>query len=320
MIDAITIISGLVILFLGGESLIKGSISVARHMKISQILVSSVIVGFGTSMPEMTVSIDAIFRNTPEIAIGNVIGSNIANILFILGISALISPFYLKVELIKRDVVVMLAATFVLCLFGMLGSLNFIHGICMILLLIAYITYSYFEDKKRSSCNANSQNISSTDSEIEEVKNLNLPISILFCIIGIGLLIAGASLFLTGSISIANRFNISKEVIGLGIVAVGSCLPELSTAIIASYKKHGNIIIAGIVGSNIFNILSIVGVMSLMREITIPDNIVKFDLWVFLGSTLALSFMLLKGLRFNRFVGFGFLATYIVYFYALFSS
>lgn len=314
MIDAITIISGLIILFLGGESLIKGSISVARHMKISQILVSSVIVGFGTSMPEMTVSIDAVFRNTPDIAIGNVIGSNIANILFILGIAAVISPLSSKGILIKRDIWVMLAATLLFCVFALFGALNFIEGVFMIIVLISYITYSYFEDKKKSAHLNNNDH----QSDEGEIKNLTLPLSMLFCIIGIVCLILGSSLFLNGAIAIANIFNISQEVIGLGIVAIGSCLPELSTAIIASYRKHGNIVIASIVGSNIFNILSIVGVMSLIREITVPAPILTFDLWVLVASTLILSMMLFKGWRLNRIVGSAFLLTYILYFYILF--
>lgn len=313
--DILSIISGLIILFLGGESLIKGSISVARHLNISRILVSCVIVGFGTSMPEMTVSIDAIVKGAPEIAIGNVIGSNIANILFILGICATISPFYLKDNLIKRDVFIMVGSTIMLCVFGVFGVLNSIEGLFMILLLISYITYSYLEDKK----NFSDDDIDNIQSDLGVIKNLNLPFSAILAIVGIMLLIAGSSLFLNGAISMANKFNISKEIIGLGIVAIGSCLPELTTAIVAAIRKHGNIVIASIVGSNIFNILSIVGVISLMTDIVIPKHILKFDLWLFLAVTIILSIMLLKSIRFSRFVGIGFLFTYVLYFYVLFA-
>jgi cation:H+ antiporter len=314
-VDILIIISGLIILFLGGEALIKGSISVARHLNISRILVSSVIVGFGTSMPEMTVSIDAILKGAPEIAIGNVIGSNIANILFILGICAIISPFYLKDALIKRDVFVMIGSTIMLCAFGVFGVLNYAVGLFMILALISYIAYSYLNDKKHFS----SSDIDNIQSDLGVVKNFNLPLSVSLCVIGIILLIAGSSLFLNGAISIANKFNISKEIIGLGIVAIGSCLPELTTAVVAAIRKHGNIVIASIVGSNIFNILSIVGVISIMTDIKIPQHILKYDLWLFLAATTILAIMLLKSIKFTRLVGSSFLTIYIVYFYTLFN-
>jgi cation:H+ antiporter len=312
----IQIILGLVVLFIGGEILIKGSISIARHLNISRILVSSVIIGFGTSMPEMTVSVSAMLEGSPEIAIGNAIGSNIANILFILGVCALISPFYLKDKLIKRDVIVMVISTLILFTFGILGVLTFVHGLMMILLLASYIVYSYLEDKKHFS----NKDVDNIESDMGFVKNANLSLSIIIAISGIILLIAGSSLFLSGSISIANIFSIDKEIIGLGIVAIGSCLPELTTATVASFRKHGNIVIASIVGSNIFNILSIVGVISLIDDIKIPTHILQYDLWVFLASTLILSFMLLRGVKFSRVVGGLFVATYILYFYTLFSS
>ena len=158
-------------------------------------------------------------------------------------------------------------------------------------------------------------------SDLGFAKNFNLPLSIILSIFGIILLILGSSLFLDGSIAIANKFSIRKEVIGLGIVAVGSCLPELTTAIVASIRKHGNIIIASIVGSNIFNILSIIGVISLIDDIVVPDHILKilkFDLWVFLAATIILSFMLLRGIKFSRKIGLIFLISYILYFYTLF--
>ncbi|MFT4718524.1 MAG: cation:H+ antiporter [Rickettsiales bacterium] len=312
--DILTIISGLIILYLGGEALIKGSISVARHLNISRILVTSVIVGFGTSMPEMTVSVEAMLKGAPEIAIGNVIGSNIANILFILGISAIISPFCLKDKFIQRDVVVMLISTIILCILGSLGMIGIIQGLFMLVILASYITYSYLQDKN----NFSNKDIKNIDSDLGFVKNFNLPLSILMSLIGVGLLIVGSSLFLDGSIEIANKFNISKEVIGLGIVAIGSCLPELTTVIVASIRKHGNIVIASIVGSNIFNILSIIGVISVIDDVVVPEHILKFDLWIFLTATIILSYMLLKGLKFSRKIGSVFLMTYILYFCTLF--
>ena len=150
-------------------------------------------------------------------------------------------------------------------------------------------------------------------------KNVNLPFSLLFSIAGILLLVIGSSLFLDGSIAIANQLNISREVIGLGIVAIGSCLPELAATIVASIKKQSNIVIASIVGSNIFNILSIMGVVSIIDDIKIPQHILTFDLWIFLSASLTLTYMLLANVNFNRIVGSVFFISYSIYLLLLFN-
>ncbi|MFT6332965.1 MAG: cation:H+ antiporter [Lentimonas sp.] len=266
-------------------------------------------------MPEMTVSINAMLEGFPEIAIGNVIGSNIANILLVLGISVIISPIYLKSSYIKRDVFVLIFATLILCIFGFLGSINFVGGLFMISILASYVVYSYRQDKKIFS-NTDIKNI---ESDLGIKNNPNLLVSILLCIFGILLLVAGSSLFLKGAVDLAQRFNISKEIIGLGIVAIGTCLPELTTAVVASIKKHGNIVIASIVGSSTFNILSIVGFMALIENINFSQHMLGFDLWVLLASTLILSYMLIAGKVFSRKLGFLFLLTYGIYFYILFN-
>ncbi len=310
----ISIILGLIILYLGGETLIKAAVSVARHLNISKFLVSSVIVGFGTSMPEMTISVDAMLQNTPEIAVGNVIGSNITNILLILGIAAMITPFSLQDRSIKRDIVAMLMATIVFSLFAFLNTIGFFHGLLLLTILVAYIIYSYIKDKESFS----TQDAQDLLSDIGCFKNLNFPLSILLSVLGIVLLVTGSSLFLEGSIAIANQFNISKEIIGLGIVAAGSCLPELAAAIVASIRRQGNIVIASIVGSNIFNILSIMGVVSMIDDIKTPQHILKFDLWVFLSVSLLLAYMLLTNIKFSRKVGAAFFISYILYVLLLF--
>lgn len=311
--DIIYIIFGIVILYLGGEALIKGVVSVARQLGVSQILVSSVIIGFGTSMPEMSVSVEAMLKNTPEIAVGNVIGSNIANILLILGISAMIAPFRMHDLSIKRDVIVMIIATIVFSVLGALQTIGFLQGILFLAILVTYIVYSYVQDKQVFASKNNQQ------LDIDDSQNLNFPLSIFLSLMGICLLVLGSSLFLDGAIAIANKLNISQEVIGLGIVSVGSCLPELVASIIASTKRQGDIIIASIVGSNIFNILSIMGVISMIDDIKIPQNMLKFDLWIFLSVTTMLSCMLLTRMNFSRKVGCLFCVSYSLYLLLLFN-
>jgi len=253
-------------------------------------------------------------QNTPEIAVGNVIGSNITNILLILGIAAMITPFSLQDRSIKRDIVAMLMATIVFSLFAFLNTIGFFHGLLLLTILVAYIIYSYIKDKESFS----TQDAQDLLSDIGCFKNLNFPLSILLSVLGIVLLVTGSSLFLEGSIAIANQFNISKEIIGLGIVAAGSCLPELAAAIVASIRRQGNIVIASIVGSNIFNILSIMGVVSMIDDIKTPQHILKFDLWVFLSVSLLLAYMLLTNIKFSRKVGAAFFISYILYVLLLF--
>lgn len=313
--DLFYILLGILILYCGGESLVRGSVLIAKHLKISPIFVGSVIIGFGTSLTEVTVSIEAMLKDAPEIAIGNVIGSNIANIFFILGICALISPFSVTNNRINKDVWVMLFATIILSIFGLFGKLNFLEGILMLLFLFLYIFSSYLKDKNYSDSKSKNDEI---NNELGWLQNLNLPLSFLLSIIGILLLIIGSSLFLDGSISLANYFQIEKEIIGLTIISFGSCLPEITTATVAAYKKRGSIVMASIVGSNIFNILSIVGIISLMGDITIPEHILKFDLWLFLGSTILLAIMIFRKIQFNRIIGCNFLLAYILYIYSLF--
>lgn len=207
----------------------------------------------------------------------------------------------------------MLSATIIFSLLGALQKIGFFHGL-LLAILVTYIIYSYVQDKQGIAC----QNPQDQQPDINNAKNLNFPVSILVSVLGITTLILGSSLFLDGAISIANKMNISKEIIGLGIVSVGSCLPELAASIVASIKKQGNIVIASIVGSNIFNILSIMGVVSMIDDIQIPEHILKFDLWIFLSVTILLSYMLLTKVKFNRKVGSSFFISYILYLLLLF--
>ena len=314
--DILLILSGLVTLFLGGESLIKGSIYIAKNLKISNLLVSAVVIGFGTSMPEMTVSVNAMIKGSPDIAIGNVVGSNIANILFIIGICAVIRPITIEAKSIRKDVWVMMAATIILFILGFALKIDFLSGLFMLAILITYITYSYLSDKK----SLTKKDIKNIEQDLSVTKTPNIYFSIVIAFLGILLLVLGSSLFLNGAISLAQKFNISESVIGLGMVAVGSCLPELSTALIAAIRKHSNIVISSIIGSNIFNILSISAVISLIDDVYLPKQMANFDLSLLLLLTLIFSFILLKNITFNRIIGSVFLASYVVYFYALFTN
>lgn len=295
MIDILMILGGLVLLFFGGEALIKGAVSLARNFGLSKLLVSAVVVGFGTSMPEMTVSVGAALKGASGIALGNVVGSNIANILLIVGIAAILCPILVLGQAVKRDTFVMLGASLALCGLALTGTINFLAGLLMFSVLIGYIIWSYRQDK--NGADATSQHI---EEDIEGEQKLAPLKAGIFALGGLGLLIVGAYILVEGAVSIARGFGISEAVIGLTIVAVGTSLPELATSVVAACRKHGDIIIGNILGSNIFNILSILGVAGMISPIPVAAQIARYDVWVMLGVAILLSAYLLRGLTIGR--------------------
>lgn len=307
MIDFVLIASGLFLLFLGGEALIKGAVALARHFGLSQLLVSAVIIGFGTSMPEMTVSVGAALKGAPEIALGNVVGSNIANILLIIGLSALIFPFVQNAQAVRRDVLAMLGASLLLCALTLYGALGFISGLLMLTGLVAYISWCCIQDRKKPD---NAENaIENVDGE----SHPPMPMALVYSVIGLGLLVGGAYLLVEGAIALARDFGLSEAVIGLTIVAVGTSLPELATAVVAAMRKQSDIIVGNILGSNIFNILAILGVTAMVEPIPMTGQIASSDIWIMLAVALCFSALLWFGQRIGRPVGFGMLAAYCAY-------
>jgi cation:H+ antiporter len=308
MIDVLMILGGLVLLFFGGEGLIKGAVSLARNFGLSKLLVSAVIVGFGTSMPEMTVSVGAALKGASDIAIGNVVGSNIANILLIVGVAAILYPIFISGVAVKRDTFVMLGASLVLCGFAKVGMIGFLAGLLMFTALISYIVWSYTQDKK-----GGAETVQHIEEDIEGEPKLSLGKAWIFVFAGLGLLVGGAYFLVEGAVSIARDFGISEAVIGLTIVAVGTSLPELATAVVAAYRKHSDMIIGNILGSNIFNILSILGVTAMISPITVTTQIASYDVWFMLGVAVLLSTYLLRGLTIGRISGIAMLLAYCGY-------
>ncbi len=308
MIDGLMILGGLVLLFFGGEGLIKGAVSLARNFGLSKLLVSAVIVGFGTSMPEMTVSVGAALRGASDIAVGNVVGSNIANILLILGLAAVLCPIFVAGAAVKRDTLVMLGASLALCGLALSGMIGFLAGFLMFAALVGYIVWSYCQDKKGGAETA--QHI---EEDIEGDPRLSPMKAWVFTVSGLGLLIGGAYLLVEGAVAIARDFGISEAVIGLTIVAVGTSLPELATSVVAALKKHSDVIIGNIVGSNIFNILAILGVTAMISPIPFGTHIASYDVWIMLGVAAFLSIYLLRNLTIGRVSGIAMLIVYCAY-------
>jgi cation:H+ antiporter len=306
MLDFIIIPLSLFLLYIGGEGVLKGVLVIARKFKLSNILVSAVIIGFGTSLAELTVSVEAVLIGSPDIALGNIIGSNIANILLVTAIAALITPIMLKNLKINRDIFVMIVASLLLLFFKFIDWLNFYSGVIFLLILFSYISYSYFQDQKDNG------------EKEENLENFSLIKAIIYSVIGLATLILGGWLLVNSSIKIAQSYGISEAVIGLTIVAVGTAIPELTTTIIASIKKHNDLVIGNILGSNIFNILGILGVTLLIENIPVTDEMMKKGIWEMIAATLFFIIILRFAKSISKLIASFMLTSYAIYIVYLF--
>lgn len=294
----------------GGEALIRGSLAAARRLGISPLLSGLLIVGFGTSAPELVVSVDAALEQRPDIAIGNVVGSNISNILLILGSCALIGPLAVKPLALRRDAVTVVAAT-ALCLALIGGSaLTRADAAIFLLALIAYLIGAYWSERFRAAPSAELH-----AAEAAELSALpgSAPWTAAAVIVGLLLLMAGSRALLTGAVGIAEQLGVSEAVIGLTLVAVGTSLPELSISVIAAMRGHADVAVGNILGSNIFNLLGILGISALLQPLPVSSRILHFDQWVMLGTSLLLLLFLYTGRRLSRVEGGVLLAGYGVY-------
>lgn len=270
-------------LFFGGEALVRGASSVARHFNLSPMLIGLTIVGFGTSAPELLVSLQAAWEGKPEIAIGNVVGSNIANILLILGVSAVIAPLVIPARRLWRDLAFMLGATFIFWAMLATGEITRLFGAILFagLLIFLFVAFKYGKIDA---------------DEDEPVENQLKAWG--FTIGGLIVLVIGARLLVDNAVIIAQTFGVSEAVIGLTIVAVGTSLPELATSVIAALRKQTEIAVGNVIGSNIFNIFSIIGITALIMPIPADARFATIDMPVAAAVAVALTVMavLMNGL------------------------
>ena len=300
---------GFFLLTKGADLVIDGSINVAKKFNVSTLLIGLTIIALGTSLPELVASVQAVVNNAPGLALGNIIGSNIANILLILGAGAIISPIIIKKEQFKIDGYFLFLSTLLFSLLIYFNLLEYKYGYLMIGLLISFLIIDYLRARKFGE-----DKISLID--ISEIENIKIsPTSNIFLkiIIGLSILIIGAEILVTNAIKIAKTLEVSEEIIGLTMVAIGTSLPELATVIVAAKKKETDLIIGNVVGSNIFNILGVIGVTSIITNIPVSDNILKFDLWIMIIVTGLFIFFIFNMNYIKRIIGLVFLILYIFY-------
>ena len=298
--DYIFVAIGLLGLFLGGDALVRGAVGVARKLAMPPLLIGLTVVGFGTSMPELLVSAQAALGGAPALAIGNIVGSNIGNILLIAGISALVWPIRVNGAALRVDIGFMLGATLALVPLFWLGEVGRIAGALLFAGLLVYLVTSY----------RNSQGAAEA-----EPAQAAAPMwkSLLWLAFGFAALLAGARFLVDGSVNIARSFGVSEAFIGLTIVAIGTSLPELATSFAAALKRHSDIAVGNIVGSNIFNVLGILGITAMISPIPVDPRFLTFDLPALLAATLALAALLLWRPVIGRGVGALLLASYATY-------
>ena len=304
------LVGGLIMLFIGAEGLIRGSSNLAIKIGITPLVVGLTVVAFGTSTPELVVSLKAALLGNSSISLGNVVGSNIANIALILGVAALIKPLDVHAKVIMREIPIMIGISLLLILFLLDGELGFIDGLVFVSGIITYTFVNVWMARKEKS--------PEVDKEFKDglKSKLGIPVSIVLMIAGLGLLILGANLFVQSAVAIAKMFNVSDAIIGLTIVAIGTSLPELITSIVAAYKKESDIAIGNVVGSNIFNILGILGITALIIPIS-SVGISYVDLGVMLFTAIILFPLSRTGFSISRAEGVLLLAGYAGYIYYL---
>jgi cation:H+ antiporter len=315
--DYLFLLLGLAMLASGGDALVRGSLAAAKLMGISPLLSGLLIVGFGTSMPELMVSVIAALSEQADIAIGNVVGSNISNIMLILGSCALLAPMTVSPSVLRRDAVTGVAASLLFVALVGGGALGRSDAVVFLLALAAFLVWAYRSERVDA--------LPSAELHMAEANELTvLPRSAGWMVVavfaGLLLLILGSRILLLGAIGIASRLGVSEAVIGLTVVAVGTSLPELSTSVVATLRRHADVAVGNVLGSNIFNLLGILGVSALLQPLPVHARILQFDQWVMLGSSVLLLLLLYTGSRLSRAEGAVLLAGYVAYISMSFSS
>lgn len=302
----IILIAGLVLLGFSGDALVRGAVAAAQRMRIPPIVVGLTIVALGTSAPELIVSIEAALRDAPGLAIGNIIGSNLSNTLLVLGVPAILSPILLTSHGIRRAAVFMIAISFGLVFIISDGLVSRVEGLGLVALLAIYLTYSGI-----IAVRMRTQTTQDNPDESEPAQSTrNIALLIGLGSIGLGL---GGKLTTDGALGLAQMLNIADSAVGLTVVAIGTSLPELAASISAALRKQTGVIIGNIIGSNIFNILGILGITAMVVPLSVSQSLIDFDVWVMVLATTVLLPIAFFTRRINRIEGTLMTLGYITY-------
>jgi len=306
----LTLSGGIALLLLGAEGLVRGGVALARRLGVSPLLIGLVLVGFGTSTPELVASLRAALAGSPGIAVGNVVGSNIANVLLILGVSAVIRPLACEPRALSRDGVMLAFASLLGAGVMLAGTLERLVGAALVLILAGYIVQTYRRERVAPDASAEMHAQEATAGE-PGPKSLGWALAL--AVGGLAATVVGADLLVDGGLALARAQGIPETVIGLTLVAVGTSLPELATSAVAALRGQSDVALGNILGSNIYNILGILGLTAVVRPIAVPAEILHLDIWVMLAAVALLLVFARTGRRLSRGEGAVLLGLYGLY-------
>jgi cation:H+ antiporter len=330
--DAALLLGGFVSLVIGGELLVRGAVAVAEKLGMSPLLIGLTLVGLGTSAPELVTSVQAALAGSPGIAIGNIVGSSISNILLILGLSALITPMAVQSKALRRDGVAVVVSALLFAIISYFGNLDRITGSIFVILLAGYLIYAYRQEKAPA---AASEGHTSAFEKAEAFGELHdsvighraeaemraertgILLSLLIALVGLAVVVLGGKLLVDGAIGIARSYGMTETVIGLTIVAVGTSMPEFVTSVVAAMRKHADVALGNIMGSNLYNILGIGGATGLIQPTSVPSEIATFDNLVMVAASVAMFAFAWRGYRISRIEGAILLMGYVAYIFVL---
>ena len=317
--DALLIAGGFVLLVIGGELLVRGAVDLAERLKMSAFIIGAVVIGFGSSTPELVTSIEAGLRGAPGIAIGNIVGSNIINVLVVIGIASVIAPISLSGENIRFDTIIVCVFSAVFVAICSALELTPLIGAVFLIVLAGYLTYSIrggmiaanaSTDDPRPEPSRGNGGIAATAAP-SSIRSLAIASASI--VVGFAILILGGHLVVASAVAMAGQMGLSQSVIGLTVVAFGTSLPEIVTAVIAAYRRHADVALGNVLGSCVFNLLAIGGAIAILTPGDVPQEIVRFDNFVMLAAAVLLLFAVSFSRTISRPVGAAFLGSYATY-------
>jgi len=307
------VLGGFVLLLGGAEILVRGAVQIAAKLGLSPLLIGMTVVAFGTSAPEFLVTLRATLDGVSGLALGNIVGSNIANIFLILGVTALVAPIVVDVRAVIRDALMLMGSSTLFAWVSLTGTIGAVAGAVMFSMLMGYFFFSYRRERQQSDASSHLH-----EREADEMQDIvmSFPVALAWLLGGLIGVSYGADLLVVGGTEIARSFGVSEEVIGLTLIALGTSLPELAASVMAAIRGHTDVAIGNVIGSNLFNLLAVAGGVAMISPLTVPEQIQNFDLWVMLGGTLImLAYLTLRG-RIGRGHGVLFFSIYSAYIFS----
>jgi cation:H+ antiporter len=308
------VVLGLVLLVAGGESLVRGASGIALLARVSAAVVGLTVVAAGTSMPELVVSVQAALTGSPGLSVGNVVGSNLFNIGAIIGITAIVRPLRIRGPTVRLEWPVMMLATFEMHLLARDGSIDRLEGGFLLGALVAFLAYAVWVNRADRPAAEQMESEGVPTASLGRRGGTALALNVLAVLAGMGLLAGGSTALVEGAVSLATRLGVTPTVVGLTVVAAGTSAPELATSLVAARRGQDDIAVANVIGSNIFNVLGILGTTALVRPVPVPLVILQRDHWWMIGASLLLFPVIISGYRVSRMEGLlllGGLCTYL---------